>query len=67
MKLYFKILINIAVIVASFGFVLPFLISFPDTLLVMAGVVYAFVLLPAFLYYFNLGYIKSLVNLIKGN
>lgn len=65
MKLYFKILINIAVVVVSFGFVLPFLISFPDTLLVAAGLVYAFVLLPMFMYYFNRGIATSILESLK--
>lgn len=65
MKLYFKILFNIVVVVVSFGFVLPFLISFSDTLLVVAGLVYAFVLLPTFLYYFNRGIATKIMESLK--
>jgi hypothetical protein len=65
MKLYFKLLLNIVVVVVSFGIILPFLISFPDTLLVVAGLVYAFVLLPAFLYYFNRGIATQIMESLK--
>lgn len=65
MKLYFKILINVVVLVLSFGFVLPFLISFPDTLVVIAGFVYTFVLLPAFMYYYNRGIATSIMESLK--
>ena len=65
MKLYFKILINAVVLVLSFGFILPFLISFPDTLLVIAGLVYAFVLLPVFMYYYNRGIATSIMESLK--
>jgi len=65
MKIYFKILINVVVLVLSFGFVLPFLISFPDTLLVAAGFVYAFVLLPTFMYYYNHGIATKIMESLK--
>lgn len=60
MKLYLKLVINIAVLIFSFGYALPFLISYPDTILVLGGVLYGAVLLPAFMYYFN----KKQINLI---
>ena len=65
MNMYLKILLNIVVVVASFGIILPFLISFPDTLLVVAGLVYAFVLLPTFLYYFNRGLATKIMESLK--
>ncbi len=67
MKHYIKFLLTAFIIVGSFGYLLPALISYPDTILVMAGVVYGVLFMPIALYYINRGYIKSLVNLIKGN
>jgi hypothetical protein len=67
MKHYIKFLLTAFIIVGSFGYLLPALISYPDTILVMAGVVYGVLFMPVALYYINRGYIKSLVNLIKGN
>lgn len=67
MKHYIKFLLTAFIIVGSFGYLLPALISYPDTILVMAGVVYSVLFMPVALYYINRGYIKSLVNLIKGN
>ena len=40
MKHYIKFLLTAFIIVGSFGYLLPALISYPDTILVMAGVVY---------------------------
>jgi hypothetical protein len=67
MKHYLKFVLTAAIVVVSFGYLLPALISYPDTLLVIAGVVYAVLLMPSALYYINSGYIKSLLNFIKGN
>ena len=67
MKHYIKFLLTAFIIVGSFGYLLPALISYPDTILVMAGVVYGVLFMTIALYYINRGYIKSLVNLIKGN
>ncbi len=67
MKHYIKFLLTAFIIVGSFGYLLPALISYPDTILVMAGVVYGVLFMPVALYYINRDYIKSLVNLIKGN
>lgn len=67
MKHYIKFLLTAFIIVGSFGYLLPALISYPDTILVMAGVVYGVLFMPVALYYINRGYIKSLVNIIKGN
>lgn len=67
MKHYLKFVLTAAIVVVSFGYLLPALISYPDTLLVIAGVVYAVLLMPTALYYINSGYIKSLLNFFKGN
>lgn len=67
MKHYIKFVLTAFIVVASFGYLLPALISYPDTLLVLAGVFYAVLLMPAALYYINRSYIKSLINSIKGN
>jgi len=56
-----------SILVGSFGYLLPALISYPDTVLVLAGIFYAVLLMPAALYYLNRTYIKSLINNIKGN
>lgn len=67
MKHYLRFVLTAAIVVVSFGYLLPALISYPDTLLVVAGIVYAVLLLPTALYYLNVSYIKSLINSIKGN
>ena len=41
MKLYFKIIITILIAIIVFGIILPFLISYPDTLLVWIGIAIA--------------------------
>jgi hypothetical protein len=55
------------ILVGSLGYLLPTLISYPDTMLVLAGIFYAVLLMPTALYYLNRDYIKSLINDIKGN
>lgn len=67
MKHYIKFLLTAFIIVASFGYLLPALISYPDDILVMAGVVYGVLFMPVTLYYLNRDYITSIVNFIKGN
>lgn len=65
MKLYLKILFNIAIVLLSFGVILPFLISYPSNILVTAGFVYAFVVLPLFLMYFNRGITAQIMDSLK--
>jgi hypothetical protein len=67
MKHYLRFLLTAFIIAASVGYLLPALISYPDTVLVMAGIFYAVLLMPAALYYLNRGYIKSLINSAKGH
>jgi hypothetical protein len=65
MKLYLKILFNIALVLISFGVILPYLISYPSTILVTIGFVYAFVVLPLFLYRFNRGIATQVMDSLK--
>ena len=67
MKHYLRFVLTAFIIVASLGYLLPALISYPDTMLVLAGIFYAVLLMPTALYYINQTYIKLLINNIKGN
>ena len=67
MKHYLRFVLTAFIIVASLGYLLPALISYPDTVLVLAGIFYAVLLMPTALYYLNRDYIKSLINSIKGD
>jgi hypothetical protein len=67
MKHYLRFVLSAFIIVASLGYLLPALISYPDTMLVLAGIFYAVLLMPTALYYLNRDYIKSLINSIKGD
>ena len=60
MKLYLTIIIFTVYLIASFGFLLPYLISAADNYLVMEGVVYI-ISIPVIGYYT----IKSIINQIK--
>ena len=53
MKTYLKLLVNLVFLGASFGFVGPFLVSAADTMLVLGGLFYLFVIVPTVLYFFN--------------
>jgi hypothetical protein len=67
MKHYLRFVLSAVIIVASLGYLLPALISYPDTMLVLAGIFYAVLLMPTALYYLNRDYIQSLINSIKGD
>lgn len=67
MKHYLRFVLSAFIIVGSLGYLLPALISYPDTVLVLAGIFYAVLLMPTALYYLNRDYIKSLINSIKGD
>lgn len=67
MKHYLRFLLTAFIIVGSLGYLLPALVSYPDTMLVLVGIFYAVLLMPVALYYLNRDYIKSLINSIKGN
>lgn len=67
MKTYLRIALNAIFIVASFGYVLPWLISYPDTMLVLAGLAYAVLIVPGVLYYANRTYVLNLVKSLKEN
>ena len=66
MKHYLRFVLTAFIIVGSLGYLLPMLISYPDTMLVLAGIFYAVLLMPTALYYLNRDYIKSLINDITG-
>jgi hypothetical protein len=66
MKHYLRFVLTAFIIVGSLGYLLPMLISYPDTMLVLAGIFYAVLLMPTALYYLNRDYIKSLINDIIG-
>lgn len=67
MKTYLLLVTDLLLIVVSFGIVLPWLISYPDTALVIAGVIYGVLLLPVTLYYLNRKHINKLINSFKEN
>lgn len=65
LKTYFRIMLNVIFLIVSFGYVLPWLVSYPDTLLVIAGLAYAVVLVPGVVYYANRSYVEHLFKSIK--
>lgn len=67
MKTYLLLVTDLLLIVVSFGIILPWLISYPDTALVIAGVIYGVLLLPVTLYYLNRKHINKLINSFKEN
>ena len=66
MKHYLRFVLTAFILVGSLGYLLPALISYPDTVLVLAGIFYGGLTVPTALYYLNRDYIKSLINDIKG-
>lgn len=66
MSHYLRVILNVAFIIASFGLVLPWLISQADDFLVLSGFVYMFLIFPAVLFYFNRSYVTSTINKLKG-
>lgn len=62
MKYYLIFILNVAILAVSFGFILPFLISAPDTTLFVGGLVYGFVIMPVMLYYLNRKTIYMLIG-----
>lgn len=65
MSHYFRIVLNLSFILFSFGYLLPLLISMPDTMLVLAGFAYALVVVPGVLFYCNRSYVNTLIKSIK--
>ena len=53
MRIYFILLANVLFVGASVGLVGPFLVSAADTMLVLGGLFYLFVIVPTVLYFFN--------------
>jgi hypothetical protein len=56
----------IAFVVFSYGFVAPTLISYPDTMIVLGGIVYAAVVAPVVVWSFVGFYVKNAIKKLKG-
>lgn len=54
-------------LVFSYGFIAPTLISYPDTTVVLGGIVFAAVVAPAMVYVAVSSYVKMIYNKLKGN
>lgn len=65
MKHYLRFMTNFVFLIFSFGYILPLLISIPDTMLVLLGVLYGIIVVPGVLFYFNRSYISSVINSFK--
>lgn len=65
MNHYLRLVFNVAFIAVSLGFIAPWLISMPDTLLTLAGFAYLFLVFPAVLYYANRNYIRKIMEKIN--
>lgn len=50
-------------IIFSYGYLEPMLISYPDTMLVLAGVVYGLIIAPAVVWYMVAKYIKYVFDM----
>ena len=66
MKHYFTLIFNILFTVATFGVIMPSLISAADTLLVAFGIAWFFAVYIPIMYYTNRKYLVQAVNSIKG-
>jgi hypothetical protein len=53
-------------IMFSYGFISPLLISYPDTMVVLGGMLYAAVIAPVVVWYIIGSYVKALINKVKG-
>ena len=53
MKHYLRFVLTAFILVGSLGYLLPALISYPDTVLVLAGIFYGGLTVPTALYYLN--------------
>ena len=65
MRHYLRLVLNLLFVVFSLGYLLPLLISMPDTMLVLAGFAYALVVVPGVLFYFNRAYVNNAIKSIK--
>lgn len=65
MSHYFRIVLNVAFLVFSFGYLLPMLISMPDTMLVIAGIAYALIVVPGAVFYLNRSYVNRIIETLK--
>ena len=57
----------LAFVVFSYGFLCPMLVSYPDTMLVLAGLFYGGFIVPIILWYFIVRYWKYLYDMKKEN
>jgi hypothetical protein len=62
MKHYVRIVLNLIFILFSIGFVGPLLVSAADDILVIGGILYITLIVPAVLYYINRNYVKNIVE-----
>lgn len=62
MKHYVRIVLNFIFISFSIGFLMPFLVSQPDDVTVIGGIIYLFLVFPVILYYVNRAYVKAIVE-----
>lgn len=57
---------TVAFIVFSYGFLSPLLISYPDTTVVLGGLLYAAVIAPIVIWSSVVVYVKSAIKKLKG-
>lgn len=66
MKHYFVAVFNVLFTVATFGFIMPFLISYADTILVASGFAWLLVVYIPVMYFINRKYVVQFINKVKG-
>lgn len=66
MKHFLAIVGVVAFVIFSYGFIAPTLISYPDTMVVLGGIVYAAVVAPVVIWSFVGFYVKSIMKKLKG-
>lgn len=64
MNTYFRLLLSIIFVIVSFGIIGPWLVSAKDTMMVIGGIAYIFVVMPFVLYLINRRYKKAVVKFI---
>lgn len=65
MSHYVRIVLNLIFIAFSIGLVGPFLVSAPNDLAVIGGILYIVLVMPAVLYYANRNYLKKITEKIN--
>ncbi len=66
MKHYFILVFNVLFTIATFGFIMPGLVSASDTILVATGLAWLVAVYIPIMYGMNRDYIVKLVNKCKG-